>query len=131
VDDASWGALALAISIAAGVWTWSAFRRRGLRSGVRGVGLVLLPPALYLTHTLRLLGRIGSLIGRWAADLVFSPVVWAGVALGAVGLGLIALSTRLHDRDRRADGLGTRKLTPASSRPPDEVEEILRKYGIS
>ena len=43
VDDVTWGALTLTLTLLGGIWTWCAFRRRGLASGLRGAGFTLLP----------------------------------------------------------------------------------------
>lgn len=158
MDNVSWGALALALSLLAAIWTWYAFQRRGPASGVRGVALVLLPIAAYLTRTLRLLGRIGHAIGDWAAGFVFSPTVWVGLVIAAVAFVLLYVATRLPggERDERtgsqAQGAarsrrtrhrakGTAPVTsqqrtpgaPAIGGDEDfaDIQAILRKHGIS
>jgi hypothetical protein len=45
--------------------------------------------AIYLTGMVRLLWTIGAAIGKWVSGFVFSPFVWAGVAL--FGFAAIAL----------------------------------------
>ena len=49
MDEAAWGALALALTLLGGIYTWVSSRRRGLAAGVRGAGLTLLPVAAWLT----------------------------------------------------------------------------------
>ena len=98
MDDVSYGALALAISLVAGTATWFAYRKRGLATGLKGAGLTLLPIAAYLTRTLRLVGEIGTAIGNWAVRLVLSPVVWIGVVIGVVAVALFVAGRVLEAR---------------------------------
>ena len=153
MDDAAWAALTLSLTVAGGIWTWFAFRNRGLASGTRALGFTLLPLAAYLTKTLQMFTGIASEIGDWATHLVFSPVVWAGVILAGVSVLLIGVSGRLRARevgpatdrragkkaDQRADkkalppaGPGG-KGKPALAEDDDmaEIEALLRKRGIS
>ena len=57
VDDVTWGALTLTLTLLGGIWTWLAFRRRGVVSGLRGAAFTLLPAAAWLTGTLQLFTR--------------------------------------------------------------------------
>lgn len=109
MDNASWGALALALTVVAGLWTWFAFRNRGVRSGVRGVAITILPIAAYLTHTLRLLGRIVDAVGDWAVGLVFSPTVWVGIALAGVAVLLFFVAARIPGGETRAERRAARR----------------------
>ncbi|MEX0429220.1 hypothetical protein AB3X52_16475 [Nocardioides sp. DS6] len=158
MDNASWGALALALTVVAGLWTWFAFRNRGVRSGVRGVAITILPVAAYLTHTLRLFGRIVDAVGDWAVGLVFSPTVWVGIALAGVAFLLLFVSARLPGEtraERRAAKRQARQGTGTGAPPLpagraaggrgrgddglgdtlgddlDDINAILRKHGIS
>jgi hypothetical protein len=146
VDDASWAALTLSLTVAGGIWTWLAFRRRGLASGLRALGFTLLPPAAYLTKTLQMFTGIAGEIGDWAGNLVWNPMVWSGIVVGAVGIGLIVISGALRTRQvARSEGpsaAGPRELPakrtseagqPALAGDDDmaEIEAILRKRGIS
>ena len=38
VDEVTWGALTLTLTLIGGLWTVYAFRRRGVASGLRGAG---------------------------------------------------------------------------------------------
>ena len=98
MDDVSYGALALAISLVAATATWLAYRKRGLAAGLKGAGLTLLPIAAYLTRTLRLVGEIGTAIGNWAVHLVFSPVVWIGIVIAGVAVALFGAGRVLEAR---------------------------------
>ena len=144
MDDAAWAALTLSLTVAGGIWTWFAFRNRGLASGTRALGFTLLPLAAYLTKTLQMFTGIASEIGDWASHLVFSPVVWMGVVLAGVSVMLIGVSGRLRGREvgpaEKADkakplpapGPGG-KGRPALAQDDDmaEIEALLRKRGIS
>jgi hypothetical protein len=152
MDDVTWGAFTLTLTLLGGIWTWFAFRRRGLASGLRGVAVTLLPLAAYLTKTLRMFTRIGEAIGDWATSLVFNPFVWSGVVLFLVSGGLFVLSGAMSARGigtgprgrRAARGDGDRPATlpagkagsagrgaPAIDDDMAEIEALLRKRGIS
>ena len=147
MDDAAWAALTLSLTVAGGIWTWFAFRKRGLGSGLRALGFTLLPLAAYLTKTLQLFTAIATEIGDWASHLVFSPVVWAGVVLAGVAVLLIGVSGRVRSRAAGPAPVGPsagkqaalpsagpgRKGKPALAEDDDmaEIEALLRKRGIS
>jgi hypothetical protein len=144
VDDAAWAALTLSLTVAGGIWTWFAFRNRGLASGLRALGFTLLPLAAYLTKTLQMFTGIAGEIGDWASHLVFSPVVWMGVVLAGVSVVLIGVSGRLRGREvgpveksattKPVAGPGPGgKGRPALAQDDDmaEIEALLRKRGIS
>lgn len=144
VDDAAWAALTLSLTVAGGIWTWFAFRNRGLASGLRALGFTLLPLAAYLTKTLQMFTGIASEIGDWASHLVFSPVVWMGIVLAGVSVVLIGVSGRLRGREVVASERPAKKQSlptagpggkgrPALAQDDDmaEIEALLRKRGIS
>ena len=149
VDDAAWAALTLSLTVAGGIWTWFAFRNRGLASGMRALGFTLLPLAAYLTKTLQMFTGIAGEIGDWASHLVFSPVVWMGVVLAGVSVVLIGVSGRLRSREVGPAGGAEKKKAqknkalpsagpggkgrPALAQDDDmaEIEALLRKRGIS
>jgi hypothetical protein len=154
VNDVSWGALALSLSILGGIYTWWALRHRGVTAAVRGAGLTLLPLAAWMTGLLQVFGDIGNTLAHWLTRLVFSPSVWLGMVIGFVAIVLIgganAVSRRVPgdapDRstrrgDRRADRRGDRTAPQAVARAstPDpliddemaEIQAILKKRGIS
>jgi hypothetical protein len=149
VDDVAWGALALTLTVLGGIYTWFAFRRRGVAAGLRGASLTLVPVALYLTRTLRLVTDVAGEVVDWAVHLVFSPLVWLGFLIAALSVVLYVVSGVLKSRDigsgprtKRADrAAGPQELParrPSSSRrvvdeDPElaEIEALLRKRGIS
>jgi hypothetical protein len=136
MDNAAWGALALALTVLIGVVTWTRARTRGPRTLVRGTGIAMLPIAAYLTHTLKLIGRISSAIADWATGFVFSPVVWVGIVVAAVGAALIFgarwVPAAVNATKAAAAPTQSRAITATgSSAEDDELTALLRKHGIS
>jgi hypothetical protein len=140
VDDVAWGALTLGLTLLGGIWTWFAYKKRGLGAGLRGAGLTLLPLAAYLTRTLKMFGRIGDAVADWATDLVFSPRVWIGVILAGVA-GVLYVTGRAIERrkgpregkPKQVRGEQPRAVAGASSEDDDlaDIEAILRSRGIT
>jgi hypothetical protein len=140
VDDAAWAALTLSLTVAGGIWTWFAFRKRGIGSGLRALAVTLLPLAAYLTNTLELATEIVTAVGDWAGTLALSPKVWLGVAIGGLSAALFFVSGRLRARQPRT-GAKDKNLTNngpsrsvGASVPQDDdmadIEALLRKRGI-
>lgn len=153
MDEAAWGALALALTLLGGIYTWFAYQRRGLTAAVRGGAITLLPLAAWLTGVLELLTELGGAVGDWAADLAFSPTMWLGAGLAGLAAVLFVVSGFLADRGvgqkpRDRDRKKAKELPP--SRGPSqapvvvdrgadsgvdaemaEIEAILRKRGIT
>ena len=145
MDDVAWGALALALTLFSGLYTWTRARAKGAASLTRWSGITLLPLAAYFTHTLRLVGRIGTAIANWATGFVWSPVVWLGLILAVIAFVLIGLSARLP----HGDGGAAPKAAKAGKRPQavkgkapagadlglgddlEDIQSILKKHGIS
>jgi hypothetical protein len=143
VDDASWAALTLSLTVLGGIWTWLSFRRRGLVSALRPLAITLLPLAAYLTKTLKLFTRIVDAVGDWALNLAWNPTTWAGLVVAGVSGALFAVSTALRSRGiGKAAGRApkgqlpqgdSRKGAPAVAGDDDlaDIEALLRKRGIS
>lgn len=149
IDTSTWQALGLLLTVVGLVISLLVWRRRGAAAGLRGVAWSLLPAAAGLTGTLKLVWEIGDDIASWAARLVFSPVVWAGIALAGVSLMLFALTAAMRARGvgrssaRTSEGGDARQLpqqrsaSKASKEPAvqdkdmDDIEAILRKHGIT
>jgi hypothetical protein len=83
------------------VASWFAMRRRGLASGLRGAAWSLLPIAAYLTGSIHMFWKIGTAIGDFAASFVFSPKVWAGVAVAGLAAVLFVSSGTARRRRKR------------------------------
>ena len=146
MNDVSWGALAFALAVLGGLYTWRAWHRRGLGAAVRGAGFTLLPVAAWLTGSLELFGNYVDDTGRWLTRLAFNPVVWFGVALAVLSVLLIGVGGVLAGR---AEPTTTRKRTSerkgrsalgAAPQPKGgpvvddemaEIEALLKKRGIS
>lgn len=138
--SAAWGALALVLSALAGLYTWWAWRRRGARGLTRGVALVLLPIAMWLTGTLRLFAVTADWLAGWATGLVLSPTVIVGTVLALVSVALFSLSGRLGARAAAPGASGERAVTArrpaadpvaADDGLDDDIQALLRKRGIS
>ena len=98
-------------------------RRRGLGSGLRVAAWSLLPLAAYLTGSVPMFWKIGVAIGDFAKGFVFSPKVWAGVALAGLAVVLLMVARPLRKRsvaggqDQQALGSaqGTTRTLPAAA----------------
>jgi hypothetical protein len=142
VNDVSWGALALSLSVVGSIYTWWALRHRGVAAAVRGAGLTLLPIAAWLTGLLQVLGEIGDSLSSWLARLVFSPSTWLGFLIGFVAFVLIGGARVLGRRTEPEAPAPRRPSAPKSVAPTKsadpliddemaEIQAILKKRGIS
>lgn len=138
MDDVAWGALAVALTVLGGVWTWSAYQKRGFAAGMRGAAFTLLPIAAYLTGTLEMFGEIGDAVADWATALVFSPRVWLGIIVAGVAGVLFVVSGWLGARKgdnevprQERKGLGSRPARTAEDDDLADIEAILKSRGIT
>ena len=60
MDDVSWGALALSLTVLGGIYTWWALRHRGVTAAVRAAGFTLLPLAAWMTGLLEVFGDVAD-----------------------------------------------------------------------
>jgi len=145
-----WLPLCGGLTILGLIISWVVWRRRGAASGLRWVAISLLPLAAYLTHAVKMLWQIGSAIGSFATSFIFSPQVWAGVALTGLAIVLFVVSGTLRGRTRKsgtesADGpaglpagaSAGKALKPAKkAKAPavdddlGDVADILRRHNI-
>jgi hypothetical protein len=146
VNDVSWGALALALTVLGGTYTWWALRNRGVTAAVRGAGLTLLPLAAWMTGLLQVFGDITDSLAHWLTRLVFSPSVWLGLIIGFVAVVMIGGANAFAKRVP-GDKPDRRGSKPAPARPKAvtraqrqdpliddemaEIQAILKKRGIS
>lgn len=153
MDDPSYFALALALTLVAGTVTWFAYQKRGLGAGLKGAGITLLPIAAYLTKTLEMFARIGDAVGDWAARLAFSPVVWSGIVLAGVAVLLFGAGrvvdargggtppTPSQGKQKKQKVRGDEALPPSApaaqqAAPPldddlADIEALLKNRGIT
>ena len=149
MDETTWGALAVVLTLLGGGYTYWAFVHRGVASGTRGAALTLLPAAAWATGTLQMFTRIVDAVVDWATSLVFSPLVWFGVGLAGLSAVLFVLSRYLRDRapggGRAVNAVdpmtgGARQELPKAKKPKSEpviddemadIEALLRKRGIT
>jgi hypothetical protein len=157
IDNATWQALGLVLTLVGLGVSAMMWRQRGAASGIRGAAWSLLPVAAGMTGTLRLVWEIGDSVVTWATRLVFSPVVWLGIVVAGVSAVLFVVASGMEKRGLGTKGRGPKQpdeakqpkrvkgsadpaLTASSGRPaakaqPDEdlddIEAILRKHGIS
>ena len=146
------GPVCLAVTVVGIVLSVLVWRKRGARSGIRGIAWSLLPLAVYLVHALALVGRIVSAIVQFAASFVFSPETYLGVILVAAAVVLFLVSggiPLLRLRKRRASrgqsdrggpaGDGQAKVPAVRKRAEvtaddddlSDVRDILKRHGIS
>ncbi len=150
------GPVCIAVTVIGLVLSYFAWRRKGVRSAMRGVAWSLLPTVAWLTGSAHLIGQIGSAIVQFAQAFVFSPKTWLGVILVCVAVVLFLVSGGIPllqrgGRQRKA-AAGTKpaakpqdkndapntaiaragKGSPAAAGDDDlgDVEDILRKHGI-
>ena len=156
----SWaGPVCLAVTVVGLVLSVVAWRRKGARSGIRGMAWSLLPLAVYLVHALALVGRLVAAVVAFAGSFLFSPKAWLGVILIGIavvlflvsgGIPLVGSRKRREKKKERAlaqrsaagTGTGTgsapavrasRKQPPAPAEDDDlsDVRDILKRHGIS
>jgi heme exporter protein D len=154
-DATVWQALAATLTVLLLVTSGVLWRRRGPASGLRMLGVALLPAAAYLTGTLRLIWQVGDAVVGWLVRFTFSPFVWFGIGVALVALALIGTGSALRSRGigvrGRSSGADRRQLAPDGSRPAArapqasgnagsaaggdddlaDIEAILKRHGIS
>ena len=138
-DNIAWLPLCAGLTGLGLVLSYLAMRRRGVGSGLRGAAWSLLPLAAYLTGAIEMFWKMGIAIGDFATGFVFSPKVWAGIAVAGVSALLFVVSGPLRRRrvkrgqDKQAAGpaAGAAGALPASaggdSWPPARRPRCLRR----
>ena len=121
MDDVTWAALTLTLTLLGGIYTWFAYQRRGAAAALRGAGFTLIPVALLLTDTLEMLTRIVDAVGHWALNVVFNPFMWAGLLLAGVSVVCFVVAGVLTRRE-----IGT---TPGESRGARSTKELPEGRG--
>lgn len=126
------GPVFIAVTVAGLILSGIAWRKKGARSGIRGVAWSLLPIAAWLTHALPLIGRIVSAIVQFAGAVVLSPRVWLGVILVGVSAVLFLVSggiplVRWGERRKAAKAKTAKDRSAASGQPTGSVERVRGK----
>ena len=123
-DKIAWLPLCAGLTGLGLVLSYLRMRRRGPGSGLRWAAWSLLPMAAYLTGSIEMFWKMGVAVGDFAKGFVFSPKVWAGIALAGLAVVLFVVSGPMRRRevgrgqDKQATGSGaTRTLAadPASA----------------
>jgi hypothetical protein len=115
------GPVCIAVTVIGLVLSYYAWRRKGVRSAMRGVAWSLLPTVAWLTNSVHLIGNIGSAIVQFAQGFAFSPKTWLGVILICVAVvlflvsGGIPLLQRGGGRQRKAA-----ERTKSANKPQDK-----------
>jgi hypothetical protein len=121
-DQIAWLPLCAGLTGLGLVLSYVAMRRRGLGTGLRWAALSLLPLAAYLTGAIEMFWKMGVAVGDFAKGFVFSPKVWAGIALAGVAVVLFMVSGPIRrkvkpSQDKRAIGSssGATRTLPAAT----------------
>ncbi|MBV9208084.1 MAG: cellulose synthase [Actinobacteria bacterium] len=101
-DQIAWLPLCAGLTGLGLVLSFLAMRRRGVRSGLRWAAWSLLPLAADLTGAIEMFWKMGVAVADFAKGFVFSPKVWAGIALA--GLALVLFTVSGSRRRRRVSG---------------------------
>src|SRR4051812_31206910 len=76
--------ICVGLSLLGIIVTGIAWRRGNRGRLIQGIGLALVPIALYLTGLLRILWDLVVALIGWAGQIIFSPAVWIGLSLLAL-----------------------------------------------
>ena len=118
-DQIAWLPLCAGLTGLGLVLSYVAMRRRGLGTGLRWAALSLLPLAAYLTGAIEMFWKMGVAVGDFAKGFVFSPKVWAGIALAGVAVVLFIVSGSLRRRStQRGQGKQAVGSGPTSAGAP-------------
>ncbi|MBO0844668.1 MAG: hypothetical protein J2P22_04555 [Nocardioides sp.] len=146
MDNVSWGALAMSLTVVGGIYTWWALRHRGVTAAVRAAGFTLLPLAAWMTGLLSVFGDVADSFAHWFTHLIFSPMVWLGVIVFFVAIVMIGganvVSRRVDPKPKKRRGGAVKADKPkavSKTSSPDpliddemaEIQAILKKRGIS
>ncbi|SDH87277.1 hypothetical protein SAMN05421505_1258 [Sinosporangium album] len=97
-DQIAWFPLCAGLTAVGLVLSFLALRRKGVAAGLRAAAWSLVPLAAYLLGAVQTLWNVGSAIVGFFTGLVFSPSVWAGVALTGLAVVLYLVSGVLYTK---------------------------------
>jgi hypothetical protein len=153
VDGSFAGPIFVAVTVVGLVLSGLAWRRKGARSGIRGVAWSLLPAGAWLTKALGLVGRIVAAVVSFGSGFVFNPLSWLGVILVGIAALLFLVSGGIplvggrRRRKKEVGGKAGRSGGGESTAPVPtsrgraavtagdddlaDVRDILKKHGIN
>jgi membrane protein implicated in regulation of membrane protease activity len=99
------------------IMSYFAMRRRGMGAGLRWAAFSLLPIAAYLTGSIEMFWKMGVAVGDFAKGFVFSPRVWAGIAVAGLAVVLLVVSGPMRRR-RVSQGQDKRAAEPGAAGRP-------------
>jgi hypothetical protein len=120
-DKIAWLPLCAGLTGLGLVLSYLVMRRRGLGSGLRWAAVSLLPMAAYLTGSIEMFWKMGVAVGDFAKGFVFSPKVWAGIALAGVAVVLFMVSGRMRRKVKQGHGEQAVGSGSASAGAPREA----------
>jgi hypothetical protein len=131
-DKVAWLPLCAGLTGVGLVLSYLVMRRRGLGAGLRAAAFSLLPLAAYLTGAVKMLWKMGTAIGDFAAGFVFSTRVWSGIAVTGLAVLLFLVSGPLRrrsvkrgSRQAAAPGVGTTGIGRAGAELATRPESTL------
>ena len=147
MDETTWGALALVLTLLGGAGTVWAFRNRGAAVGLRALAVTLLVPAAWATGTLKMFSAMVGAVVDWVTDFVFSPMSWIGIILAGLAAVLYVAGGVARSRGVGAGPSGS-SAKPGQAAPKElprgraaksqpvidpelaEIEALLKRRGI-
>jgi len=121
-DQIAWLPLCAGLTGLGLVLSYFVLRRRGSGPALRWAAVSLLPLAAYLTGSIEMFWKMGVAVGDFAKGFVFSPKVWAGIALAGLAVVLFMVSGTMRRKvkrgqDKRATGSssGAARTLPAAA----------------
>ena len=77
-----WLPLTVGLTVLGLIFSYFAYKRRGIRSGTMGAAWSLLPVAAYMTGATEMLWKVGAAIGQFGTGFVFSGLASTGLTAG-------------------------------------------------
>jgi hypothetical protein len=122
-DKIAWLPLCAGLTGLGLVLSYLVLRRRGPGAALAVAAVSLLPLAAYLTGSIEMFWKMGAAVGDFAKGFVFSPRVWAGIALAGLAVVLFIASGSIRrrsvkpGRDKQAAGStpGATRTLPAAT----------------
>ena len=103
-DKIAWLPLCAGLTGLGLVLSYFVMRRRGLGPALRVAAVSLLPLAAYLTGSIEMFWKMGVAVGDFAKGFVFSPRVWAGIALAGLAVVLWIAAGPLRQKVKAGQG---------------------------